>query len=130
MVQVMTESIEIRVEDDDFTSEYGRPDIPMFRDNPDGTVDLYDIPNATTIPVKYAAQVEAEGGMDWRGVRLNITRDNDGMQLNTTAANGVFRWELQPAHFADDCEGKELLIGRLIDSDTDNQTGESETLGG
>jgi hypothetical protein len=122
VVEVMTESIEIRVEDGNFTSVYGRPDIPMFRDNPDGTVELYDIPNATTIPVKYAAQAEAEGGMDWRGVRLTITRDDDGMQLNVTAANGVFRWELQPAHFADGIEGMELLIGRLIDSDTDNQS--------
>lgn len=107
----MTERIEIRIEDDDFTSQYGRPDIPMFRANDDRTVELYDIPNATTIPVKYAAQAEAEGGMDWRGVRLTITRDNDGMQLNATAANGVFQWELQPAHFADGCEGIELLIG-------------------
>ncbi|OHU26271.1 hypothetical protein BKG77_07020 [Mycobacteroides chelonae] len=118
----MTESIEIRVEDGNFTSVYGRPDIPMFRDNPDGAVELYDIPSATTIPVKYAAQAEAEGGMDWRGVRLTITRDDDGMQLNATASNGVFRWELQPAHFADGVEGMELLIGRLIDCDTDNQT--------
>lgn len=119
----MTESIEIRVEDGNFTSVYGRPDIPSFLGKLDGTIELYDIPNATTtIPVKYAAQVEAEGGMDWRGVRLTITRDNDGMQLNATAANGVFRWELQPAHFADDCEGMDLLIGRLIDSDTDNQS--------
>lgn len=125
-----TASIEIRVEDDNFTSVYGRPDIPLFRYNDNGSVELYDIPNATTIPVKYAAQVEAEGGMDWRGVRLTITRDNDGMQLNMTAANGVFRWELQPTHFADGIEGMELLIGRLIDSDTDDQTGESTTLGG
>lgn len=125
-----TASIEIRVENDDFTSQYGRPDIPMFRDNANGTVELYDIPNATTIPVKYAAQAEAEGGTDRRGVRLTITRDNAGMQLNVAAANGVFRWELQPAHFADDCEGMDLLIGRLIDSDTDNQTGEITTLGG
>lgn len=107
-------SIEIRVEDDTFTSDYGPLDLPEFRYNPDGTVELHDIPDVTTIPVEYAAQTEADGGREWDGVWLTITRDNDGMQLNASAANGVFRWELQPAHFADDCEGAELLIGRLI----------------
>ncbi|BAX98884.1 hypothetical protein MSTE_03584 [Mycobacteroides stephanolepidis] len=108
-------SIEIRIEGDDFTSLYGRPDLPTFHDNPDGTVELRDIPDATIIGRDYAAAVEAEGGTTWRGVRLTITRDNGGMQLNAAASNGVFRWELQPAHFWDG-EGSEMFIGRLIET--------------
>ncbi|ORA62184.1 hypothetical protein [Mycobacteroides franklinii] len=111
------DSIEIRIEGDEFTSKFGRPDLPTFHYLDDGTVELRNIPRATFIARETASQIESAGGMDWSGVRMTITRDNDGLQLNTAASNGVFRWELHPAHFTDGwCGDQEWLIGRLIEA--------------
>lgn len=47
-----------------------------------------------------------------RSVQIRIEGD---LQLNAAASNGVFRWELQPAHFWDG-EGSAMYIGRLIET--------------
>lgn len=78
-------------------------------------VELRNIPTATVITCETASQTESAGGMNWQGVWMTITRDNDGMQLNAAASNGVFRWELHPAHFWDG-EGPAMYIGRLIET--------------
>ncbi|NOS00136.1 hypothetical protein HGK63_08260 [Mycobacteroides abscessus] len=109
-------SVEIRIEGDEFASQFGRPDIPTFHYLDDGTVELRNIPTATTITCETAAHTESAGGMDWRGVWMTITRDNDGLQLNAAASNGVFRWELLPAHFGDG-EVPAMYIGRLIETE-------------
>ncbi|SIJ32329.1 hypothetical protein [Mycobacteroides abscessus] len=109
-------SVEIRIEGDEFASQFGRPDIPTFHYLYDGTVELRNIPTATVITCETAAQTESAGGMDWRGVWMTITRDNNGLQLNAAASNGVFRWELHPAHFWDG-EGPAMYIGRLIETE-------------
>ncbi|MDO2978325.1 hypothetical protein [Mycobacteroides abscessus] len=111
-----TRSVEIRIEGDEFASKFGRPDLPTFHYLDDGKVELRNIPTATTITCETAAHTESRGGMDWRGVWMTITRDNDGLQLNAAASNGVFRWELLPAHFRDG-EDPAMYIGRLIETE-------------